>query len=185
MLARSDDGGQSFRRLYDFSDCQCPRTRCTLDEGTNESCPAPCRFVNVSPVVVRAGQVPGLPAAAGDQVLLFGTGMYRRSHVYLAVVPLDAGWDDLGSWDAAARIREREGRDEGPHVRIDSGGSHVFADAGRVVIVGAPGIVVARSGPDVLVVARGCAEGVKAAAAAVRAGGQPRRSRRKSRSSRS
>ena len=105
----------------------------------------------------------------------------------VAVVPLDAGWDDVGSWDSAARIREREGRDEGPHVLIDSEGSHVFADAGRVVIVGAPGIVVARSGRDVLVVARGSAEGVRAAAAAVLAGGrrQPRRSRRKSRSSRS
>jgi hemin uptake protein HemP len=63
VLAASDDDGATFRLLYDLS------TR---------------HFINVSPVVVRSRDWPGLPTPRGDALLLFGSGSYRRSDVRLA-----------------------------------------------------------------------------------------------------
>ncbi len=69
ILARSDDGGRSFHYLYDVS---------------RE------RFINISPVVVNNREISGLPNPAGQGVLLWASGPYRRSNPYLAYLPLDA-----------------------------------------------------------------------------------------------
>ena len=77
------------------------------------------------------------------------------------VVPLDAGWDDLGSWDAAGRLRTRD-----PHasnrILLDSEGSVVFAAEKMVALVGVPDVAVVDSGDALLVVARDRTEEVKA-----------------------
>ncbi len=76
------------------------------------------------------------------------------------VVPLDAGWDDLGSWDAAGRLRSKD-----PHARsrilLDSEGSVVFAGEKMVAVVGVPGVAVVDSGDALLVVSRARTEQVK------------------------
>lgn len=78
----------------------------------------------------------------------------------VAVVPLDAGWDDVGSWDAAARLKQGAQIAE-PHLLVDSPGSVVFDESGLTAVVGVPNVVVVRTGDALLVVARDRAERVK------------------------
>ena len=77
------------------------------------------------------------------------------------VVPLDAGWDDVGSWAAAARLREAARPKPGPHVLIDSEGSVVFGDRRLVALVDVPGVVVVDTDDALLVVPRERAERVR------------------------
>ena len=77
------------------------------------------------------------------------------------VVPLDAGWDDVGSWAAAARLREEARGKPGPHVLIDSEGSVVFGDRRLVALVDVPGVVVVDTDDALLVVPRERAERVR------------------------
>jgi hypothetical protein len=68
VLARSEDSGIHFGKpLYDFS----------RD-----------KFINVSLQLVDNTDFPGLPDREGVGVLVWGSGGYRRSNVYLAYVPL-------------------------------------------------------------------------------------------------
>jgi mannose-1-phosphate guanylyltransferase len=76
------------------------------------------------------------------------------------VVPLDAGWDDVGSWHAAACLREGT-RDPGQAVLVDSPGTAVFGGDRLVAVVDVPGVVVVDAGDAVLVVARTSAEKVR------------------------
>jgi mannose-1-phosphate guanylyltransferase len=79
----------------------------------------------------------------------------------VAVVPLDAGWDDVGSWEAAARLREAAGGDAPEALLVDSPGSVVFGAGRVVVLVGAPGLTVVDTKDALLVVSRAGAERVK------------------------
>ncbi|HKQ62219.1 MAG TPA: sugar phosphate nucleotidyltransferase, partial [Candidatus Polarisedimenticolaceae bacterium] len=76
------------------------------------------------------------------------------------VVPLDAGWDDVGSWDAAARLREEAGLAPAS-ILVGSPGSVVFAGERVVALVDAPGLVVVDTPDALLVVSRRGAEGVR------------------------
>jgi mannose-1-phosphate guanylyltransferase len=79
------------------------------------------------------------------------------------VVPLDAGWDDVGSWDAVARLRELEpsrGLAE-QSILIDSPGSAVFSSARMVALVDVPGVVVVDTDDALLVVSREQTEKVR------------------------
>lgn len=80
----------------------------------------------------------------------------------LRALLLDVGWDDLGTWEAAARYRG-----PGVHTLIDSPGSAVFDEAGRTALLGVPGVIVVRAGTRTMVVARDRAEEVRALAATV------------------
>jgi mannose-1-phosphate guanylyltransferase len=77
------------------------------------------------------------------------------------VVPLDAGWDDVGSWDAAARLREESGARDRDVVRVDSAGSAAFVDGKTVALVDVPGVVVVDTPDALLVVARNSSERVR------------------------
>ncbi len=80
----------------------------------------------------------------------------------VVVVPLDAGWDDVGSWAAAARLREESGGAPDPrHVLIDSPGTVVFGEGRTVAVVGVPGVVVVESEGGILVVGRERSEDVR------------------------
>ncbi|HSK39734.1 MAG TPA: DUF4185 domain-containing protein [Arenibaculum sp.] len=68
VLASSGDKGRTFEFRH------------TVSSG---------KFINVAPVVVDGATVAGLPQSAGDAVLLWASGRYRRSDPYLAAVPAD------------------------------------------------------------------------------------------------
>ena len=77
------------------------------------------------------------------------------------VVPLDAGWDDVGSWDAAARLRPETGEDAGARILVDSPGSAIFDGRRVVALVDVPDVVVVDTEDAVLVVSRRSAERVR------------------------
>lgn len=81
----------------------------------------------------------------------------------VCVVPLVAGWDDVGSWDAAARLREEAGAStRGPSpLLVDSAGSVVFGGERLVALVGVPDVTVVDTPDAVLVVSRKASERVK------------------------
>ena len=78
------------------------------------------------------------------------------------MVPLEAGWDDVGSWDAAARLCERSRKKQkGGHLLVGSDKSVVFGEQRLVALVDLPGIVVVDT-PDALLIApRGRSERVR------------------------
>jgi mannose-1-phosphate guanylyltransferase len=88
------------------------------------------------------------------------------------VAPLDAGWDDLGSWDAAARYFEERGAAAARPLLMDSPGSAVFANGKLVVLVDVPDVVVVDTADALLVVARDKAEKVKQVVERLRASGR-------------
>ncbi|WP_345432817.1 DUF4185 domain-containing protein, partial [Actinoallomurus vinaceus] len=75
VLARSDDDGQSFTLLHEISRSH---------------------FINVSVSVVDATEL-GLDQHDGPQLVMFGSGRYRSSDVYLAYKPLNE-IDTAGGW---------------------------------------------------------------------------------------
>jgi mannose-1-phosphate guanylyltransferase len=81
----------------------------------------------------------------------------------VAVVPLDAGWDDVGSWEAAARLREETGGSGvASTVLVDSPDSVVFGHGGRIVaLVDVPNVTVVDTPDALLVVSREGSERVK------------------------
>jgi mannose-1-phosphate guanylyltransferase len=89
----------------------------------------------------------------------------------VAVVPLDAGWDDVGSWDAAARHASGAGG-RGARVILGSDGSVVFGGERLVAIVDVPGVVVVDTKDALLIASRASSEKLKSVVEAVRAAGR-------------
>jgi hypothetical protein len=80
VLARRAPGEEDFTYLYDLS---------TYAHDPSYIYPyLPPAFINVSPVLVDSAETPGLPKP-GKGLLLYGSGYYRLSKVYLAYVNLD------------------------------------------------------------------------------------------------
>lgn len=96
--------------------------------------------------------------------------MEKASNV--AVVPLDAGWDDVGSWDAAVRHAGSGARGDGTRVMSGSEGAAVFGGGRLVAVVDVPGIVVVDTKDALLIVSRASSEKLKSVVEAVRAAGR-------------
>jgi mannose-1-phosphate guanylyltransferase/mannose-6-phosphate isomerase len=79
----------------------------------------------------------------------------------VSVVPLDAGWDDIGSWDAAARLREEAGSGTEGALLVNSPDSVVFGDGRLVALVDVPGVTVVDTPDALLVVSRRSSQRVK------------------------
>ena len=89
------------------------------------------------------------------------------------LVPLDAGWDDVGSWDAAARLRSSSGgAREANRLLLDSPDSVVIGGKRMVALLEAPGLVVVDTPDALLVVSRGAAERVREVVAELRRRGR-------------
>jgi mannose-1-phosphate guanylyltransferase/mannose-6-phosphate isomerase len=90
----------------------------------------------------------------------------------VAVVPLDAGWDDVGSWDAAARLTSRARSARRDHVVIDSNDSVVFGGTRLVALLGVAGVVVVDTPDALLIASRSSGEAMRDVVRAVREAGR-------------
>lgn len=101
--------------------------------------------------------------------------MEKTAHA--AVVPVDMGWSDVGSWDALWAIRDRDGQGnstKGPVVTFDSSGNLLYVDGGpAVAAVGMTDCVIVSTKEGVLVMPRSRAQDVKAVVDKVKADGFP------------
>ena len=79
----------------------------------------------------------------------------------VSVVPLDAGWDDIGSWDAASRLLEESTTRPRRDIILDSPGSVVFGDDRLVALVDVPGVTVVDTPDALLVVSRASSQRVR------------------------
>jgi mannose-1-phosphate guanylyltransferase/mannose-6-phosphate isomerase len=83
----------------------------------------------------------------------------------IRMTPLDAGWSDLGAWDAVwqALPKDAQGNAHAGDVLIhDSSGSLVHASSRLVTLVGVRNLVVIETADAVLVADRSCSQDVKA-----------------------
>ncbi len=77
------------------------------------------------------------------------------------VVPLAAGWNDVGSWDAAAAVAEAERPAAAGELLLDSPGSVVFGEERVVAVVDVPDIAVVDTPDALLIVSRRSSERVR------------------------
>jgi len=83
------------------------------------------------------------------------------------VVPCDIGWNDVGDWQAAYDLSEKdaEGNAVSGEVRlIDSTGCYAYATNRRIVLLGTTDLVVVEAGNTILVCDRAKSQRVKEAA---------------------
>jgi mannose-1-phosphate guanylyltransferase/mannose-6-phosphate isomerase len=92
------------------------------------------------------------------------------------VIPLDAGWSDVGAWPALWEIGDRDGDGNvlAGDVIVDGvTASYVRADGRLVAVAGLDGVVVVETADAVLVTSLEHAEGVKAIVERLREEGRP------------
>ncbi len=79
----------------------------------------------------------------------------------VAVVPIDVGWSDIGSWDALYDYQQGAGDPGEAVIQIDSSGCLIRSDGPLVAAVGVYDLIVIASGGSVLVMPRGQSQRVK------------------------
>lgn len=82
----------------------------------------------------------------------------------VAVVPVDMGWSDVGSWDALHALSDLDDRGnahEGEVIAVDTSNCLVRSDGARIAMVGVSDLIVVASGTDILIVPRGRSQDVK------------------------
>jgi mannose-1-phosphate guanylyltransferase len=87
------------------------------------------------------------------------------------VVPADFTWDDVGSWDALARLLDGENATIGDVLTNDASGNVIASDDKHVSVVGADDLVVAAYDDRVLVVPKAQAQRVRDVVAELREDG--------------
>ncbi len=95
----------------------------------------------------------------------------------LASLPLDCGWNDLGSWDALAEVLEPDAAGNaarGGAVVIDGERNLTYAETGTIAVLGLSDLIVVRSGDAVLVAPRAAAQDVRRIVDALAASGRER-----------
>lgn len=99
--------------------------------------------------------------------------MERTDHG--AVVPIDCGWNDLGSWSAVAdteAVDDRGNAARGPAIIFDSDRNYVRSEKLLVALVGVTDLTVVATDDAVLVVDRGRSQDVKEIVAQLAATGR-------------
>lgn len=86
----------------------------------------------------------------------------------VAVVPVDMGWNDVGSWDALHAISDTDihgnahrSQGDGSVLAIDTNNCLVRTDGVRLSLVGVDDLIVVASGDDVLIIPRGRSQEIK------------------------
>ncbi|MFL9597482.1 mannose-1-phosphate guanylyltransferase/mannose-6-phosphate isomerase [Aeromonas veronii] len=80
------------------------------------------------------------------------------------VVPMDAGWSDVGSWSSLWDISDKDNRSNIHHgdvINVDSKNNYVFAENGLVATVGIENVVIVQTKDAVLVAAKDRVQDVK------------------------
>lgn len=93
----------------------------------------------------------------------------------LATLPLDAGWSDLGSWEALVEMLPADplgDRRHGDVVTVDTRDNLFWADSGTIAAVGVSGLVVVRTEDAVLVLPRERSQEVREIVEALAAAGR-------------
>ncbi len=94
----------------------------------------------------------------------------------VAVVPVDMGWSDVGSWDALHAIADTDVQDNaivGDVIAIDSQNCLIRSEGPLVAAVGLDGVTIVATHDAVLVVGRGRAQDVKKVVDRLKAMGRP------------
>ena len=110
-------------------------------------------------------------AASPDQAVDYAV-MERADRV--AVVPVEMGWSDVGSWDALHAISPRDDGGNAQHgevVSIDTSGCLIRTDGPLVAVVGVKDPIVIATPDAVLVMPRGSSQEVKRAVQALQKDG--------------
>ncbi|SFS00688.1 mannose-1-phosphate guanylyltransferase/mannose-6-phosphate isomerase [Sphingomonas jatrophae] len=92
----------------------------------------------------------------------------------VAVVPVEMGWSDVGSWDALHALAARDDRDNAAHgevLAIDTRNCLIRSDGPLVAAVGVQDLIVIATGDAVLILPRGSSQEVKRAVEALKAQG--------------
>ncbi|WP_208408606.1 mannose-1-phosphate guanylyltransferase/mannose-6-phosphate isomerase [Sphingomonas vulcanisoli] len=92
----------------------------------------------------------------------------------IAVVPVDMGWSDVGSWDALHAIAPQDSAGNAHHgevVAIDTTGCLIRTDGPLVAAVGIKDLIVVATDDAVLILPRGSSQDVKRAIEALKRGG--------------
>jgi mannose-1-phosphate guanylyltransferase len=108
-------------------------------------------------VRIDAGKFRTSPAISIDYAVMEKTGA-------AAMVPLDAGWNDIGSWSALWDIQERDGEGNalaGDVLALDSKNTLVRAESRLVATVGVENMVIVETKDAVLVAHKDHAQNVK------------------------
>lgn len=82
----------------------------------------------------------------------------------VAMVPLTAGWSDVGSWDAIAEL-DRDGSDGASVVKLVSENCYVRCEGVKVALLGVEDLVVVASGDQILIMKRGHSQDIRQLAA--------------------
>lgn len=86
------------------------------------------------------------------------------SGLKLAMVPLDAGWSDVGAWDALWQVCDKDQAGNvvrGDVLLHDTGGSMVLSQGRLVACIGIQDVVVVETADAVMVVHKDCTQDVK------------------------
>jgi mannose-1-phosphate guanylyltransferase/mannose-1-phosphate guanylyltransferase/mannose-6-phosphate isomerase len=92
----------------------------------------------------------------------------------VAVVPVEMGWSDVGSWDALHALADKDGGGNAHHgevVAIDTAGCLIRTDGPLVAAVGVSDLIIIATRDAVLVLPRGSSQDVKRAIEALKRDG--------------
>lgn len=87
----------------------------------------------------------------------FDHAVMERTRAGVVLPAEEMGWDDVGSWEAMARFRQRDAAGNVVHGvgRLAEARDNIlFAEAGRITVIGASNLVVVRTGEETFVCAR-------------------------------
>ena len=82
----------------------------------------------------------------------------------VAVVPVDLGWSDVGSWDALHELGPRDSASNlvrGPANLLETSGCLVRSDGARISMLGVSDLIVVATADEIMIMPRGRSQDVK------------------------
>ncbi len=116
---------------------------------------------------------PGAEAFASSPSISIDYAVMEKSDA-VAVVPVEMGWSDIGSWDALYEVGGKDGNGNettGDVTTLDSRGCLIRSEGPAVVTVGVEDLIVIATGDAVLIMPRGESQRVREGFEALKARG--------------